>query len=399
MNDVTADQGGNIWVAGGGQGLYLLRSGSTQFQQFNLGNGLHPWAYPASGGVLDALSVAGGAAGNVYVGYNGQGDCEDEWDANEANPDPDIYKSGDADHVWLSGSGIQVAHYDIFTGVGQVDIEPRGREKLCTVYRMVYDAAHGNVWAGANHGVAWLDPSYTGNPPYAGDDVTNGYGLREHFHPALNGYLTDDAPVQDDFLLTGGYYGMALEPNGDVWVGGIFRSYRCAGGSNAMNFWTCEEQATQAPYQVDVWPDPEPTDARPSQRVDDYVSGMAVMPDGSVWVSARNHQDNPSQAQAMGVGLAHLDGTGKVLGYLTDGMLSTHLTAVAADPNGTLWVGSEQGLMRYNPGAGVVYQFGTDAVGGRAGDSISNIQVDTHSNPRRVLVGFQSGAVGIYTGT
>ena len=48
--------------------------------------------------------------------------------------------------------------------------EPRGREKLCSIFRIAYDGPHHNVWVGANHGYAWLNPSYQGSPAYAGDD-------------------------------------------------------------------------------------------------------------------------------------------------------------------------------------------------------------------------------------
>ena len=42
---VTADQGGNIWVAGGADGLFLLRPGQTKFQRFTIADGLHPYGY------------------------------------------------------------------------------------------------------------------------------------------------------------------------------------------------------------------------------------------------------------------------------------------------------------------------------------------------------------------
>ena len=42
---VSADQGGNIWVAGGSDGLFLLRAGATRFERFTLADGLHPYGY------------------------------------------------------------------------------------------------------------------------------------------------------------------------------------------------------------------------------------------------------------------------------------------------------------------------------------------------------------------
>ena len=399
--DVSADKAGNLWIADGVSGLIYVPAGTTNTHFYTLADGLHPYGYPSQGSItqvqLKVISVAGGEANNAYVGYEGIGDCEDNWDSTA--PDPNIYKSGDADHVWISGSNFNVAHYDIYTGPNIVAAEPQGREKLCTIYRLVYDGAHQRVWAGANHGFAFLNPNYNGTPFYAGDDDPD--ILMEHIHPAINGYLTDASPPTDDFLLTGGYYGMAVDPAGDIWAGGIFRTYRCVsapGGRDDMDFfWNCESQAPHQD-QIDIWPDPITHDAWPAQRVDDYVTGLAVMPDDTVWASARDRQDNPNQAQNMGIGIAHLSADGKPIGYLTDAMPSQHLTAIAADPDGSVWIGSEAGVARYIPSQGVVQQFGGDALGGHSGDIVGNIQIDTSGPKRRVLIGFMSGAVAIYSG-
>src|SRR5207253_1384261 len=82
------------------------------------------------------ISVAGGPAGTVFVGYQGKDHCEDAWVGDEGTDaskwgDPSVYKSGDADRVTLSGNGISVVHYDIFSGPGMVEKEIKGREKLC----------------------------------------------------------------------------------------------------------------------------------------------------------------------------------------------------------------------------------------------------------------------------
>jgi hypothetical protein len=211
--------------------------------------------------------------------------------------------------------------------------------------------------------------------------------------------VLDTATVDQDYLLTGGYYGLTVGPAGDFWVGGIYRSFHCDPGDAGFNFWGCESDDQKPQLQIDIWPDPLSHDARPSQRVDDYISGLAMMADGSVWASARNRQDNPSQPQAMGVGIAHLNANGQVMAYLTEAMLSTHLTALHADPlDDSLWIGSEAGLMRYQPASGIVYQFGTDVLGHLAGGYVSNIQIDTSGPTRRMIVAFLSGAVAIYSG-
>src|SRR5437870_1371317 len=90
---------------------------------------------------MDAGTDGGTDAGPDGGGYGGKAGCEDEWDRlgdNHAGTDPSIYKSGDADRVVLNGGGINVAHYDIFSGPGIVSSEQAGREKLCSVYRIVW---------------------------------------------------------------------------------------------------------------------------------------------------------------------------------------------------------------------------------------------------------------------
>src|SRR5258707_2096748 len=68
---VTSDQGGNIWVAGGEEGLFLLSPQSTRFRRFTMDDGLRPYGYLPDGGdplgekYLKALSVAGGPPGDA----------------------------------------------------------------------------------------------------------------------------------------------------------------------------------------------------------------------------------------------------------------------------------------------------------------------------------------------
>jgi hypothetical protein len=41
---VTEDEGGNLWVAGGEDGLCLLRPGAATFRCYTMADGLKPWA-------------------------------------------------------------------------------------------------------------------------------------------------------------------------------------------------------------------------------------------------------------------------------------------------------------------------------------------------------------------
>src|SRR2546430_7456997 len=183
VRDVAMDEGGNLWVAGGKEGLFVMRADASgrlsgTFEKFGIADGLHPYGWlngeAAQGMVvpdgtpsdpnpsLDAtpvISLAGGPSGTVFVGYQGKPGCESAWDGASWKPpsqwgDPAVYKSGDADRVTLTASGISVVHYDIFSGPGMVPFEMKGREKLCTIYRLVWDKQKSLIGFGSNHGFA-----------------------------------------------------------------------------------------------------------------------------------------------------------------------------------------------------------------------------------------------------
>src|SRR5262252_7640888 len=160
VNGITSDPSGNLWVAGGAEGLFLLKPGDSRYHRYTMADGLRPYGYMPDGSDppgekhLNVLSVAGGPAGSVFVGYEGkppaagQNDCELNWYYPQGR-DPSIYKSGDADRVTLQSSDrISVVHYDISTGPGLIADEPEGREKLCTILRIAYHPATNSVWFG-----------------------------------------------------------------------------------------------------------------------------------------------------------------------------------------------------------------------------------------------------------
>jgi hypothetical protein len=310
---VSADDGGNIWVAGGEDGLFLLRPGATKFQRFTMADGLRPYGYLPDGSdpigpkYLNVIAVTGGAAGTVFVGYKGLPGCESAWDTFANRPTATspglayVYKSGDADRVTVDANNkLSVVHYDIFSGPGIVPHEMDGREKLCTIYRIVYNPTTKDLWFGGNHGFAWGDPNYAGNPTCNGERECS--GVVEHSHPAFNGCLPDKSSPNPDATcptwgyITDDYRGIALDPSGDVWFGGAARSTRFYwsrfGGSPSSRFDSANELVIgPVSNRIDVWPDLVGESATsapyPGERIDDLVFGMAAMPDGSgVWVGS-----------------------------------------------------------------------------------------------------------------
>ncbi len=421
------DQGGNLWVAGGEEGLFVLRAGATRFDRFTMADGLRPYGYMPDGSVpigtkyLKVISVSGAWAGTAFVGYQGKPpaagalDCESNWDG--PNPDPSIYKSGDADRVTLTATGLDVVHYDISSGPGIVGGELRGREKLCDIYRVRYDPANDKVWFGANHGFAMGDAHYPGTgscqwessidptpPTQKTDPFSNEYGhhgcsgVMEHVHPALNGYKSDGTCCA---FLTGGYYGVSVDPaTHDVWFGGQMRTTKFHYASTGGNYYAAQSETEDPPYtsnRIDIWPDAveEPAYPRVADRVDDLVSGAAALDDGTVWISSFKH------------GLAHLASDGSVIARVStgNGLVSDKLSAIAADTgNGSVWTGANfgGGLSRLSGGSFTTIGpgvFGPDLIN----EGIDDLQSSGSGPGRRMVVSFSgdaahAGAVGVYSG-
>lgn len=405
----SADEGGNLWVAGGKSGVFVLRKGQTSFQRFTLADGLHPFGYLADGSpadtdpYLEAISIAGGPAGTAFVGYMGKPPpaghlaCEDNWDS-DATPDPAIYKSGDADKVTLKATGgLDVVHYDIFSGPFVVPAELRGREKLCNVFRIVYEHGTRNVWFGANHGFAWGHADFAGDPTCDGEYPgnvnsplhVNCAGVWEHVHPAISGSLGE--------VLTGDYYGVALDlvqPH-DVWFGGIIRTTRFKFGE--LGDYYLAETATEndASNKIDVWPDQVPDNPSRGQRKDDVVSGIVALPDGSILVGS------------FAWGVRHLSRSGALIGDV-GGLQDPHVTALARDPeDGSVWVGYTGfgfGVSQIMPD-GTVRHYNSQTLGSSLSNSaVTDIQVDTFTRTvdpsvkhDRVIVSFRDGVVGVFT--
>jgi hypothetical protein len=462
---VSADQGGNIWVAGGPDGLFVLRPGATKFQRFTIADGLHPYGYlngdqakflgVPNGSPADpnpsltatpVIAVEGGPPGVVFVGYQGKDylgkdGCENNWDTDhKPGPlfgDPSIYKSGDADRVTLKANGtLSVVHYDIFSGPNVVPPEPQGREKLCAIFRIVWNPSTNDLWFGGNHGFAWGDPNYAGNPTCDGQYACS--GVVEHSHPAFNG-CTGENTCPTWAWITEDYRGISVDPSGDVWFGGAARTTKFHwsrfSGSPASRFnsaaeWTeqqsgnCDTAPCYVNDRVDVWPDlaPESPSTAPygGERIDDLVFGAVAMPDGTgVWVGSgylglrrldKNgvRIDEASRRVSSTYAYTHSftnPSTGKLE---TATYPAAYVGAVALDTldGKTMWVGNRYGggldrLDLSNPNNDRHYAFAMFGI--LANSGIEDIQMMGSGSSRKALVGFRqkgntAGFVAIYSG-
>ncbi len=437
---VTMDEGGNLWVAGGEDGLCLLRPDASTFRCYTMADGLKPWA-PWKGKdpapekrYLKVTAVTGGPAGTVWVGYEGRPNCESEfYKAPGELEDPAIFKSGDADRVELNTDGtLRVQHYDIHSPAHSVPGYGH-REKLCTVNRIVWDKQRSALWLASNHGLAWAEPDYQGaetcsDPAilaanqwvYIEKDATGNevgretrqrckFGVMEHVHPAIA--MSDDS-TNEDHRLAGDVWGVAVRPDGDVWMGTHIRSSRFrimtnevghVGTGAPWNFEMARKQTEEKKYKanrIDLWPDAvaEPQVPTREQRKDDLVSDLVLMPDGTVWFSS------------FAWGLAKVSDAGVVTGHYLEGVQDRFVSSLERDSrDGSLWIGHRwgRGLMRMHTEGDFVSH--NSVLGNLAGLPVWDIQVVGSGDSRKVLVAFSAyrdsagtivhrGAIGIYTG-
>lgn len=347
----SVDGDGNLWVAGGLGGLFLLPEGEDRFRRFTIADGLTSYTDATGTHGYKVISVAGGPGSSVYAGYEGLfGGMEDN--------DPEyMRRSGDADRVTVTAAGISVHHVDIRTPPGFYPNDPdvvNGRDKIRTVYRILRDRETGNVWFGGNHGVAlWEARTST---------------VYEHLHRAIN--ACGDGRCT---LLSGDWYGIALDGQGDLWMGGGHRLTKLH-YSTPSRFWAVMDPV------LDVWPD-----ASPTNRTDDFVQDLAVIGETLFIGSIPNGLARYRNGEVSQVGDFVPGSQGKV-------------TALEADSDGSLWVGHQWGgITRIMPDGS--RQFIDHQVLGipLISKPIWDIQLDRRG-PGRMVVTFRAGAIGVYRG-
>jgi len=300
VRDAGLDADGNLWAVSASS-LFLRRAGTTTFERFGSANGLKSF---------EILSVAGGAGGTAFVGYQGVGGQEDdpEW----------MRHTGGASKVVLAGSGIDVTQYELSSRPGLYRQYPDGRYMLRTCDRAYArkDGTHaGEAWFGCNHGVAAVVDEF----------------VWEHHHAT---FCLWNPATQDCTLKAGDQPAVAIGPDGAVWFGGTYGVGRLDydHGAKQGDFWGPEPVRNQK-----LWTSPILPNAWGS--VD--VSGLAAAAEG-VWAASRHS------------GLAHRASDGTVeIRQRAQGLPSNDLEDLALDPDGGLWLATARdGVFRLDPGTG-----------------------------------------------
>jgi|GEM_PF-1398380 len=335
---VSSDQAGNVWAANGAS-LLLLPSGSDEWKSFGEADGLSPWP---------PISVGGGRANEVYVGYRGVFPDSDPFD----DP-PEIASSGGVDRIRLDGGKLSRFRFDISSPPAPE--YPMGRHILRICYREVpvlTGPYAGDVWFGCNHGVAMWSERFQ--------------MVQEHQHAAIN---------VNDSLYVGDFRGVAVAPNGNVWLGGDVRSGLLRYADEGGQFWAALDP------EIDVWPPGAALD--PSDPLaNDWVMDMVADASGGLWVAS------------FGNGVARMEPSGSWSFIDTrQGLPDNRAYGLALDPDGSLWIATDAGLARLS-GGGIRQVI--DATDGLRG-SVLGVHVDTTTTPRRVLVATSAG-VGVYDG-
>ena len=405
----TTDEAQNRWIATN-TALYLLRPGEKP-RRFTSSDGLHLMDNPAliredycgstavvPGAALPPgiLTIAGGAAGEVFVGYQGAdemvGDCSDPAWARH---------SGKVDRVRLKPDGtLEVTRFDLASaGYGMSFWHNR------TVYRLVYD--HGvefdqpthphTLYVGTNHGVDLLLPDKYRDPmpgEWSGSPILEWMG--DHLHPRVciqpGGAPCPHGEGNERY---GDWHGLAIAPDGDLWVAGRWAAGKIRWDPLGPLHW--EHDRTGAEAFSEAFGDPADTNPPvfPVAKEGEVVSltAVAVTPDGTVWFGNRAIYADPGERDR---GVASYK-PGKGFTYYSPfdvGMSETAVQDIVALPDGrVVFAGPSTGIVFYDPAT--KRHVAMRAGQGIPDDRVLQLEVDRMVSPPALHVSTAGGAAAI----
>jgi hypothetical protein len=411
---VQADGGvsQNLWVATN-SALYLLRPGDKKFTRFDGNDGLHLPGFPAkqcddSAGTLKPCpsgeaappginEIVGGGSGEgyvgeVFVGYWGYHDWSPE-DGTLADP---WRHSGKLDRVRLKADKSGVLSLEVV----RLDMVSNNTVQFWhnkTVFKMVYDHfIHPHeLYVGCDHGVDKISPDKW--KPSVGwflSEENQQSWMSDHLHPrACKGRPC----VDDSNLMLSSWRGLAIDAQGDLWVGGKFAASRIRYVADNTEWWQTP-RVDGRPANDPSFGDPyngncsgnRPIFCPPLEGDPVNISAVTVAKDGKIWFASGSifHE-----AQDVPYGIASLDGYHfTYYDPVRDvGLPEADVRDLLALPDGRLVVaGLHSGLVIWDPVTGKH----TSIRGGQdiPDDGVLRIQLDTMVDPPALHVATRAGA-------
>ncbi len=422
---LTTDESQNRWVATR-SALYLLRPGQTRFVRFAGAQGLHladnPVSYcdnnfpgpgvcgesaaprcPVYGAASERgiTEIVGGGPDEVFVGYAGNDEGSGDW------CDPNRH-SGKLDRVRLQADGsIVVDRFDLVSnGHGAMYWHNR------TIHRMAFDhfTHKHELYVGANHGVTLLRPDRFRRPAQGEwfDSVNQEY-MGDHLHPRVcNGRACD--PNSESNQLMGDWRGLALSPDGDLWVAGKWTAGKVRWTADLRAWYSRPGDKTFAVSFGDPYPTADngngyrnqPVFAVEAEGDPVYLTAVAVAADGRVWFASGPNTTRGEPLPDGGVrpvidyGLAAW--TGRSFQYVDPvsdlGLPDRSIRDLVALPDGRLVLAlSSSGVWVWNPATGEKKPLTAGAY--LPDERALRLQVDTMVNPPALHVSTSTGAAVI----
>jgi hypothetical protein len=400
----STDEAQNLWVATRAA-LYLLKPGDKSFRRFDSRDGLHlpgnPVQYcdsdltggdrrcPISGAAVDPgiSEIEGGAAGELFVGYFGHDDGSADWG------DPNRH-TGKLDRVRLTSAGsLQVDRFDLVS----TDTAEFWHNR--TVQRLLYDHFRhpGELYAGTNHGVDRIWPDKY-RAPKKGEWFLNATRewLSDHLHPQVCFHHACDASESD--LRLGDWKGLALSPDGNLWVGGRWSGGQIRWTPDLAGWLSRPGNQIFAVAFGDPYKGPcgsafcnQPVFMVPAEGDIISVQSVAVGSDGRVWFAS-----GKTTSSDVPRGLAAWDGrTFRYYDPQRDaGMAESDIRDMVALPDGRLALaGPGSGLVFWNPqtGAHTSLRAGADL----PDDHVLGLKLDQMVQPPTLYVATYGGLLAL----
>jgi hypothetical protein len=400
----TTDEAQNLWVATQ-SALYVMKPGEQAFRRFTARDGLHlqgnPVSYcdadfaggdrkcPIHGAAADPgiSEIEGGAANEVFVGYFGIDDGSGDWS------DPNRH-SGKLDRVRLTSAGtLQVDRFDLVSSQTAQYWHNR------TVQRLLYDHFHHprELYAGTNHGVDRIWPDkYRAPKKSEWFLAATSEWLADHLHPQVCRREACDGSGRG--LLLGDWKGLALSPDGNLWVGGRWAAGQVRWTPDLRSWVDRPGNQIYAVAFGDPYDGPcrsgfcnQPVFMVPAEGDVISLQAVAVAADGRVWfASGRTTSFDVPR------GLAAWDGQSfRYFDPKRDaGMAENDIRDMVALPDGRLVLaGPSSGLVFWNPqtGARTSLRAGTDL----PDDHVLRLKLDRMVEPPTLYVATYSGAAAL----